>query len=63
MSIKLLTRRQVNERRGLTYCPESYRRFERKGWLTVIRVGDTAFTRVYYAEDEVERFLGKKTKH
>jgi hypothetical protein len=61
-SIKLLTRRQVNERYGLSYCAESYRRFEKKGWLTVIKIGDAPLSRAHYAEDEVDNCFGP-TKH
>ena len=56
MSCKLLTRKQVNQKYGLDYVAESYRRFERKGYLTAIRMGP--LSRVHYAEDEVIRFFG-----
>lgn len=57
MSQKLMTRKQVNDRYGFTYCAESYRRWERAGRLKPIKV-DGRSARVYYREDEVTALFG-----
>ncbi len=56
MSCKLLTRKQINQRYGFDYVAESYRRWEKKGYLTPIRM--SPLSRVYYAEDQVTGFFG-----
>jgi hypothetical protein len=53
MTRKLFTRKQTNQRYSLDYCSESYRRWERAGLLTPIKVGKRRSARVYYAEDEI----------
>jgi hypothetical protein len=57
MSCKLMTRKQINARYGLDYCAESYRRWEKKGYLTAIKMPGRS-SRVYYAEDQVTGFFG-----
>lgn len=56
MTCKLMTRKQINQRYGLDYVAESYRRWEKKGYLTPLRMGPSS--RVYYAEDQVQTFFG-----
>jgi hypothetical protein len=57
MTCKLVTRKQVNQMFGLDYCAESYRRWEKKGYLTVIKMPGRS-SRVYYSLDQVTGFFG-----
>jgi hypothetical protein len=52
MSQKLMTRKQVNDRYSLSYCAESYRRWEKAGRLTPIKANGRS-SRVYYRESEI----------
>jgi len=56
MTEKLLTRKQVNERYGFTYCSESYRRWE-KCKLLIPRKAPGRSSRVYYRESEVSKLF------